>query len=67
MEEYGKNLKNALVWKGITQAKLSKMLGVDPSAVSEWINGKCYPTLEKFYRICFILDETPNYFLGFDN
>lgn len=65
MKEYGKNLKLALKWKGITQDKLAEMLGVHKTAVSEWITNKTYPKLENFYKICLILDETPNYFLGF--
>lgn len=65
MENFGKNLKNALIWKGITQTKLAEILSIHKTAVTEWITGRTYPTLEKFYKICLILDETPNYFLGF--
>ena len=65
MKEFNKRLKDALIWKGITQTKLAEILGIHKTAVSEWIKGKTFPTLEKFYKICLILDETPNYFLGF--
>lgn len=65
MEIFKEQLKNAIMWKGITQTKLAKILGIQKSAISEWISGRSYPTLENFYKLCFILDETPNYFLGF--
>lgn len=67
MKEFGKKLEIALKWKGMTKTKLAEILKVHKTTISDWTKGKANPTLEKFYRICLILDETPNYFLGFEN
>lgn len=41
---------------GLTQANLAKMLGVSPSRVSEYLSGKCEPTL----KVCRIISKQLN-------
>ena len=41
---------------GLTQANLAKMLGVSPSRVSEYLTGKCEPTL----KVCRIISKQLN-------
>lgn len=65
--EFGERLKETLTWKGISQTELAKMLNIRKSAVTNWIKGYNEPTLKMFVKICILLDETPNYFLGFDD
>lgn len=65
--EFSKRLKDTLMWQGITQEELAKMLNVNRTSISQWISGRCYPKLELFYRICLVLRETPNYMLGFED
>ena len=65
--EFGERLKETLTWKGITQTEFAKIINVKKCSVTDWIKGRSAPNLELFCRICLALNETPNYFLGFDD
>jgi HTH-type transcriptional regulator/antitoxin HigA len=49
---------------GINQTKLSEMLGVSPSRVSEYLSGKSEPTLPVARNICRKLDISASVVLG---
>ena len=49
---------------GLTQTKLSKLLGVSPSRVSEYISGKSEPTLKTAREISKKLNIDANIVLG---
>lgn len=51
----GVKILETLVWKDITQRELAQRLGVADAAVSQWISGKSYPTLDTFVRVADIL------------
>lgn len=50
--------------KGMTQKELAKELGISPSRVSEYINGKSEPTLRMARALCTILGIAPAAMLG---
>ena len=50
--------------KGMTQQELAKELGISPSRVSEYINGKSEPTLRMARALCTILGIAPAAMLG---
>lgn len=50
--------------KGMTQKELAKELGISPSRVSEYINGKSEPTLRIARALCTILGIAPAAILG---
>lgn len=49
---------------GLTQAKLSELLNVSPSRVSEYLTGKCEPTLKVAREISRKLNIDANIVLG---
>lgn len=49
---------------GINQAKLSELLGVSPSRISDYISGKCEPTLKVAREISRKLNIDANIVLG---
>jgi len=49
---------------GLTQKKLAEMLGVSPSRISEYMNGKSEPTLQVAKLLCKKLDIDPGILLG---
>ncbi len=57
-------LKLRMYEMGLTQANLSKVLGVSPSRISEYISGKCEPTLRVGREICRQLNIDANIVLG---
>lgn len=50
--------------KGMTQKQLAKELGISPSRVSEYINGKSEPNLRMARALCTILGIAPAAILG---
>lgn len=50
--------------KGMTQKELAKELGISPSRVSEFINGKSEPSLKIARALCVILGISPMAILG---
>lgn len=49
---------------GITQSSLAKLLGVSPSRISEYLSGKCEPTLKVGREISRKLNIDANIVLG---
>lgn len=49
---------------GITQSNLAKLLGVSPSRISEYLTGKCEPTLKVGREISRKLNIDANIVLG---
>ena len=49
---------------GITQSSLAKLLGVSPSRISEYLTGKCEPTLKVGREISRKLNIDANIVLG---
>lgn len=56
----GKNIKDGMAAKGLTQAKLAIALGVKQNTVSQWVTGVNEPSCEMIVKICKVLDITPN-------
>ena len=46
-EIFSKNLKRLMEQKGISRQELSKVLGVSYFTLSDWVNGKKYPRMDK--------------------
>lgn len=57
-------LKLRMAEMGLTQAKLSEMLGISPARVSDLVTGKCEPTLKIGRAISKKLDIPPSVILG---
>ena len=49
---------------GLTQKKLAEMIGQSPSRVSDYITGKCEPTLKVARELCLKLNIAPSIMLG---
>ena len=50
--------------KGMSQKQLASELGISPSRVSEYINGKAEPTLRIARSLCIVLGIAPAAILG---
>ena len=55
---FTENLKNLRKGKGMSQAALAKLLGVDQRTVSAWENGICEPSFVLLAKLCEIFEET---------
>ena len=58
--DIGKNIKDGMAIKGLTQAKLASIVGVKQNTVSQWVTGVNEPSCEMIVRICKALDITPS-------
>lgn len=57
-------IKLKMYERGITQAELSKMLGISNSRISEYLSGKSEPTLKIARKISQSLQIDPSIILG---
>lgn len=64
--QFGKRLYHLRKDKGISQTELSVTLGVSLNSISKWENGKTFPELKYFCRLCNELHVSPNEFLEVD-
>ena len=62
--ELAEVIRSRMYEMGINQTKLSKILGVSPSRVSEYLNGKSEPPLSIARNICRKLDISASVVLG---
>lgn len=60
------NLKNELLWQGITQKDFAIALNVPPTTVNSWIKGRNNPTLKQFVQICYVLRVSADELLGIE-
>lgn len=65
-EHFGKKLREATKAAGVTQAKLAEAVGVEPPAVSRWVNGLDFPDDSRMGPICEFLKVEPEFF-GYGN
>jgi HTH-type transcriptional regulator/antitoxin HigA len=57
-------MKLRMAQMNLTQGGLAKLIGVSPSRVSEYLTGKCEPTLKIGREICSKLNISPEIVLG---
>lgn len=60
----GELIRHSIEEKGITQKELARELGVSPSRVSDYINGRAEPSLRIARALCLILGIAPAAILG---
>ena len=60
----GDLIKLSIEVRGISQKQLAKELGVSPSRVNDYINGRSEPTLRIARALCTVLGITPAAMLG---
>ena len=53
---FNENLKAARMQKGLSQAALGKLLGVQAQTISNWENGKSEPNLKTINKLCEVLN-----------
>lgn len=63
-ETFNIRLKQALKDSNKKQCDLAAHLNIKEATVSQYLSGKAFPTLSKFYRICLFLDVSADYLLG---
>ena len=50
--------------KGVTQAQLADVLGLKPTTVSSWEQGKSLPNIQTLYRLAQYYHKTIGYMYG---
>lgn len=61
---FNEKLKTARKQKGLSQAELGKLLGVQAQTVGRWETGKSKPNLETINKLCEALDVPLRYFIN---
>ena len=61
---FNEKLKVVRKQKGLSQAELGKLLGVQAQTIGRWETGKSEPNLETVNKLCEILDVPLLYFIS---
>ena len=64
IEYFGDKLKTLRKSKKLTQAELADRLKISKSSVTSYEQGRIYPSLEIFSKICETLNVSSDYLLG---
>ena len=62
--QLNENIRNAIKQAGYRQKEVASLLGVTPSAVSEWVTGKSAPRYGMLVRLAEVLKLPPEWFLS---
>ncbi|MCM1306382.1 MAG: helix-turn-helix domain-containing protein [Bacteroides sp.] len=57
-------LKELLKIYNITQYGLAKQIGISPSAICNWLNGKKEPSIESLWKLSDFFDVSIDYLVG---
>src|SRR5690606_25980368 len=60
---FGQRLARAMRDAELTQAEVSRLMGVSRSAVNWWVKGITYPSIENAERLADLLRVTPEFLL----
>lgn len=60
LSEIRLKLQNEIKVSGISQTELAKKIGVDRSAIGQYLSGRSMPALDTFAKLCAVLDLDAN-------
>lgn len=63
---FNKRISEAIKTSNLTQKEIAKHLNITESNISNWKKGENLPSLETFYTLCLLLNESADYLLGLD-
>lgn len=66
IEKTAKRLADAMDFRDIKQAELSRLTGIRASSLSDYLNGKYVPKQDKIDLLARALNITPSWLLGYD-
>lgn len=61
----GLRIREAMDKKGVKQSELSKITGISPSSLSDYINGRYEAKQDKLYKIATALNVSPAWLMGY--
>ena len=61
--DFSQNLCNIMKIHGISKAELARQLGVSPSTITNWLEGRCKPGIVKMREISKFFHVTADYLL----
>lgn len=65
--EFRDTLKDLMTEFRLNQTQLAGLIGVKPSQVSEWLNGKAKPGFDNIKAIATALQVSADYILGLED
>ena len=65
--EFREILKDLMIEFRLNQTQLANLIGVKPSQVCEWLNGKAKPGFDNIKAIAIALQVSADYILGLED
>lgn len=63
---FQERIGDAIKQSGYTQKQIARLLNISEGNITNWKKGENMPSLEVFYKLCQILDESADYLLGLE-
>jgi transcriptional regulator with XRE-family HTH domain len=60
-------IATALKYSKYNQHELSELLNISEGNITNWKNGANFPSLEVFFKLCILLDESADFLLGLED
>ena len=57
--KFQETVKDAIKYSGLSQAEISRRIGVRPQTMSDYLKGEIMPALDTFANLCKVLDLDP--------
>ncbi len=64
MHDLGKRIEQRRKALGLSQTELAEQIGIGKTSLYQWEAGITHPRLSRFYKLCILLDISPNTLLN---
>lgn len=67
MKNFADKISEAIKQSKYSQKEIAKILDLSESNISNWKKGENLPSLDVFYRLCILLNESADYLLDIND
>jgi len=64
---FTQRFKEVLSTSGISQTLLAEKIGISKQCISDFKNGKSFPSIQTLRLLCSVLEVSADYLLGIEN
>lgn len=65
--EFNKRIDQAIKQSPYSQKWIAQKLNISEGNITNWKKGENLPSLDVFYKLCILLDESADYLLGLED
>ena len=65
--KFSERIAEAIKSSGLSQKEIAEKLNISESNITNWKNDENLPSVEVFFNLCKLLNESADYLLGLDD